>query len=318
MGYTVVRSQVGLLLKMQMRKRQSSMTLGRCFCFAILLLLFAFPLSAAEVVVEFLDGFLEFQEDEAWLEADIGDTLPADCTIRLGEESFVELADERGKITISAPGIYNLSELLKSRSEKQKRLGGFLKQALTRVVEEPEATESVSMGVRAAEVEDEPFQWMDEEEEIVAQGKDLLAEGLYQEALIFFQDAIEDWGLTEEGALAFYLGVTYAMLGENAKALRRLSVLEPDPWEDYYADWAVLTGQLYMDSLAYQRALEVFKGYLSEYPPDETAQLVLYLSGLCHRELGNEEVAEESFRQAYQILPESDVGKRIADELDVR
>jgi tetratricopeptide (TPR) repeat protein len=277
----------------------------------------ALSLQAEEAVVEFVDGAVEVQEGSEWIEVGIGDSLAEESTLRIGPDSLVELSGLRGKITITAAGTYALADLLRSQGERKTLLGGFMKNALARVVSEPEAEEAVSMGVRAAEAEEETFEWMDEEEELLIQGKDLLADGLYAEALELFTEAEELWDIDEEGPFGFYIGVTYAMLGETGRALQRLLALDPPPWEDYFADWAVLTGQLLMESMDYGRAVEFFHEYLRENSAGAGAQTIWYLTALCERELGHVEAAAESFRRAYTLDPDSELGRKIASEESV-
>lgn len=292
--------------------------ISRIWLAAVLITTAALAPRAEEAVVEFVDGTVEVQEDSGWIEVDIGDSLPEGSTLRIGSDSLAELSSSRGRITITAPGTYVLADLFQDRGGRKALLGGFMKNALARAVAEPGAEESVSMGVRAAEVEEESFEWMDEEEELLNQGKDLLADGLYAEALDLFTEAEELWGLEGQGAFGFYIGVTYAMLGENGRALQRLLSLDPAPWEDYFTEWAVLTGELLMESLDYARAVQIFQRYLQESPAGPSAQTVWYLTALSQREEGHRDAAADSFRRAYRVDPDSELGRKIASEESVR
>ena len=124
--------------------------------------------------------------------------------------------------------------------------------------------------------------------------------------------------MEEQGSFGFYIGVTYAMLGENGRALQKLLALDPPPWEDYFTDWVLLTGQLLMESLSYERAVQIFQRYLQESPAGPSAQTVWYLTALSQREEGHRDAAADSFRRAYRLDPNSELGRKIASEESVR
>ncbi|HUJ75706.1 MAG TPA: hypothetical protein VL359_12635, partial [bacterium] len=70
----------------------------------LLVLLVAGSAAAQNVSVSYLEGDARVGGGAAWRELSIGDRLPAEAVLRVGESSYVELATAGVAILLSQPG----------------------------------------------------------------------------------------------------------------------------------------------------------------------------------------------------------------------
>ena len=93
----------------------------------------------------------------------------------------------------SEAGTYFVSELI--NSSRQVTSWGIVRMVrgkIRNLFQGQPDLESTTMGVCAKEMEEDPgFEWMDEEEEAVDQGKALLGEHRYEEAVGCFEEVLE-------------------------------------------------------------------------------------------------------------------------------
>jgi len=271
-----------------------------------------------ELEVVFLDGILEIRDGGSWIESEVGDLIDRESYVRLEEDGIVEFFDGSLSVTISTSGVYHLAGLFQKVAERSssKDLGLFLENVLEEVAGKPRSrTAAVVMGVRAKEADEPQIGWIDEEEEILREGKDLLEQGKYDEALRFFRNAESEAIDEEERHFAFYVGYTLALQGKKGAALQKLMHIDPEVTAPYYEDWVLVQGQLFYESLAYERAVRVFEEYLTATPEGDNRQAVSFLAALCYRELGDTEQPQKHMDLAYRIDPDSEIGRAAREQM---
>ena len=120
---------------------------------AIFLALTASLLFAQDIVVADADGVLEVRNGARWSELFIGDFVAQDAEIRLGEDSYAELASSDTTVKISRSGEYRVNELIELTSRTQTAgVGSFLMNQVNRLSRQNRPDEQTSAGgARASE-----------------------------------------------------------------------------------------------------------------------------------------------------------------------
>jgi len=268
------------------------------------------PAQTTEVV--FLEGTAEEKTATGWHRLETGDFLAIDTVFRVGANTILELTGDLHSLTISSSGIFSLKEILKDHGVRSsdKRLGRFLSNALKAILagkmKEPEV---VVFGARAQEAKDAELTWLDVEEENLRKGRTLLRAEKYEQALHHFQKANAEAFGDEADHYQFFVCYCYALMGKKALALQTLNAMMPDKSVSFYDDWILVRGQLFYESMAYRRSLDLFEQYIALYPAGSKRQSAHLFSGLCHRELGDKKAACSEFEKAYQADPDSEMGE---------
>jgi tetratricopeptide (TPR) repeat protein len=279
----------------------------------IALLLSAVSVSAVDVEVLYLDGYLDVKDSGDWYEVYIGDVLKENDTIKLDKDSYAELMADDVKITLTQAGTYTISDLLQASGAMDSAgIGTMISGKFKTMFEETAKGPSTVGGVRAAEVESasDSISWMGSEaEEMIKAGKKLLGEGDLEEAFNTFQDGY-DFAMDEEEeySLLFFMGYSKAMMGEIKESLEYLSQVEPNTEADYYHELFILRGQMLVQTFGYEQAIE----WLQEYEPTDDsvsgAQTVYILMGLAYKAMGQNGDATSILRKAVNLAPGSEEG----------
>ena len=169
--------------------------------------------------------------------------------------------------------------------------------------------ETTVMGARAAEVGKDEFEWMDEDEEMLKEGQALLKEGEFEDAAALFEEALEYAAEEKVGEFSYYLGYTYSLLERGGPALKYLTDITPDSLDPFYEEWVLVTGELLVKNLSYDKALVVFEPYIDVYPNGRHIQPVLVLSGLSSRETGDTVKQQKYLSRAVGLGPDTEWGK---------
>ena len=269
---------------------------------------------AQDLDVDFIDGTVEVRDGDDWEEIFIGDTVDRRSVIRVGDGAIVELSGAEIRLTVSNAGTYTLSDLLAGSSPgSSKSLQGFLQNSLSVVMDKSTASASAAqMGARADKATEKKFEWIDEDDEILEEGRALIEDRLYDKAVEFFEEEMEYAEDYVAGHYLFYLGYAHAMLGKRGLALKELGSIDPDPSEEYFGEWSLTFGQLLYESLAFEDSLKVFKAYLEQSPEGKNAQEAYAFTGLCYQQLGDNSAAAGSFKSAVALDPDSDIAKLVA------
>ncbi|MBN2553376.1 MAG: tetratricopeptide repeat protein [Spirochaetales bacterium] len=279
------------------------------------------PVAAAvwsgDVTVDYIFGTVEVRSEAGWLPVEIGTAVADNALLRLGAASVAELSSGGLKITLSEAGTYIVSELTKSsRQVSSWGIGKIVRAKIRNLFSTRNEQYSDPGGVRQERIEGPGIEFMDEEVDAVEEGKSALEQERYEEAVQYFEEALElDYGRNRPLYL-FYIGYAYAMAGRYGPAMRYLSESELSPSSEHYADYVLIKGQLLLETQSCQAAQELFEQFVQRYADHEYTQTVHLLSAFCSIRLGQRAAAEQSLKKACDLDPSSDAGKQARAMLD--
>jgi len=272
---------------------------------AVFFVFLPLPLAAQSLKADYVEGIVQISTPSGWKDLNPGDALSASSKIRLEAGGLAELVQGATRISVSQPGTYVVGELLNaSKKVSSWQLGNVVGGKLKVAVAGGKQSGTAVMGVRgAAAGEPEGIEWIEvaESEEAIAQGKSLLDSERYDEALKVFQDALEQANPEEGNTILYYIATVYSEQGKTALALRTIDRADIQPQETLYTDMVLLKGRLFLESLAFNDALELFNRQLKLNPDGSFAQALLILSSYCYRGLGKSEGARESLEKAMRL-----------------
>ena len=277
----------------------------------LVILITAIPLVAEDLLVEYVEGTLEVKEGSNWYELYIGDTVPENSVIRLSDSGFAELSTQNVTVTLSDDGTYNTQSLFRSGQKIASwNIGGVVNSKLSKLLGPGQQGETAVMGVRGAAADQGELTWVEEGEEFMAKGKKLLAEGLFDEAIVAFKEGA-DWALTEDerSEYLFYAAYAHSLKGDNALALIMLEDMALSSSSAIFTDYVLLKGKLLIENLAFADALDLFSEYLKHPDMGETTQVVYFLSAVCQQGLDNKSQAEKFLQDAIKINASSEYGR---------
>lgn len=291
--------------------------------FVISLIILTSPAFNAEVLtVDYLNGMIELQEGSEWIELFIDDQISSTSVIKLSESSFIELINGNSRFSLIQPGVYHLETII-NESAKINSYGidTILTLKMSAIVSDDDSNVGgeTAMGVRADEVEIE-MEWMGDDilNDFLETGIARIMEKKYEDAIQIFEQAV-DWADDEQAVLFFYYtALAYTELGNYGIASSYIKNVHFDMDMPAYQDYIVLLGKLLIFSIAYNEALSIFNNYLNHYdnPAPETAQVVYYLSSICHMNLGDNESAIFALNRAKKINPSNEIGKLAVEMLN--
>ena len=274
----------------------------------ILILIAAIPLVAEDLLVEYVEGILEIKEGSSWAELYIGDMVPENSMIRLSDNGFAELSTRNVTVTLSDDGTYNTQSLLRSGQKVASwDIGSVVNSKLSKLISPAQQGETAVMGVRGAAADQGELTWVEEGGEFMEKGKQLLVEGLFDEAIAAFKDGA-DWALTEDerSEYLFYAAYAHSLKGDNAVSLIMLEDMALGSDSAIFTDYMLLKGKLLIENLAFSDALDLFSEYLKHPDMGETTQVVYFLSAVCHQGLDNKTQAEKLLQDAIKINASSE------------
>lgn len=277
----------------------------------LLILIAAIPLVAEDLLVEYVEGTLEIKEGSSWIELYIGDMVPETSLIRLSDNGFTELSTPTVTITLSDDGTYDARSLLRSGQKVASwDIGNVVNSKLSKLISPGQQGETAVMGVRGAAADQGELTWVEEGEEFMEKGKQLLVDGLYDEAIPVFKDGAA-WALTDDERYEylFYAAYAHSLKGDNAVALIMLEDMALGSDAAIFTDYALLKGKLLIENLAFADALDLFSEYLKHPDMGETTQVVYFLSALCHQGLDNKTQAKKFLQDAIKIDASSEYGQ---------
>jgi Tfp pilus assembly protein PilF len=302
-GYNRVKAGTGMNVKISV---------------VLLVILIPTAVFALDYTVDYIYGAVEVKTALGWQPVEIGTTVSEGSALRVGAGGVAELSSGSIRITLGEAGMYYVSEL--TSSSRQVSSWGIVQIVRGKIRNlfrgQPEL-ESTAMGVRAEEMEEDiGFDWMDEEEEAADEGKSLLEEQRYEEAVQYFEEALELADDQSRCLYLFYIGYAYAMAGKSGLAMRYLNEAEPSHFMAHYGDYVLLKGQLLLEGQAYQAALKLFDAFLQRFPDHEDSQSVYFLSAFCNKQIGREAEARALLRKAYTLDPSSETGRKAESMLE--
>lgn len=283
----------------------------RASAFVLLILIAAIPLFAEDLLIEYVEGTLEIKERAIWAELYIGDMIPENSLIRLSGNGFAELSTRAFTITLSDDGTYNTQSLLRSGQKIASwDIGSVVNSKLSKLITPGEQGQTAVMGVRGAAADEDQLTWVEEGGEYLEKGKQLLVDGLFDEAIPVFKEGA-DWALTAEERYEylFYAAYAHSLKGDNAVALIMLEDMQLGSEAVFFTDYVLLKGKLLIENLAFADALDLFSEYLKHPDMGETTQVVYFLSAVCHQGLDNTNQAQKFLQDAYKIDNNSEYGR---------
>jgi len=288
----------------------------------IALTVLSFAAFSEDLVVQYLEGFVERSTNSRWEEVYIGDELPLDSTIRVSENGFAEFSLGDLKISVKEDGIYLLNDLVGSSKQVNSwGLGNLVTTKIKTALTSSSSGQTAVMGVRGAAAGGETdIEWIEAggSAELLKEGMALLEKARYNEALDNFNEGLAISFGEEEQLFLYYVGYTQSLKGHSALALNTLERVEVDPQSSYYSDLILLRGRMLIESLSFNEALEFFKSHTNRYPEGDLTQAVLLLSSYCYRGLEDTFQALQVLQSAYEWNPDSALGKeaqRLMEEL---
>jgi len=294
----------------------------RCNVVLIALTFLVFGAYSEDLVVQYLEGFVEQNTRTGWQEVYIGDDLPIESTIRVSENGFAEFSLGDLKISVKEDGVYQLSDLVGSSKQVSSwDLSNLVSTKIKTALTSPGSGQTAVMGVRGAAAESgAEIEWIEAggSAELLQEGLALLEKTRYSEALDVFNEGLSISYGEEEQLFLYYVGYTQSLDGQFALALNTLERVEVDPQSSYYSDLILLRGRMLIESLAFEEALEFFKTHTNRYPEGDLTQAVLLLSSYCYRGLDDTFQALQVLQRARDLNPDSALGieaQRLMEEL---
>lgn len=283
----------------------------------------AVTLFSQDYTVDYIDGIVDIQKDRSWLEVFTGDIIDSGATLKLGNDSIIELSKGPTRLVLSQAGIYSLKNL-EFPSARNNEVGSMITHKLKVMVGNTRTGKSAVMGVRASDAAEEPnLEWMTSESaEFIQSGKMKLeqadipgAEEDFRQALSYAQDFSEEQELE---TARFYLGYTNTLLEKSGPALKILSQIRPDTAQDFYNELYILRGNLLIESLAFDNAIQWLETFKPDKASVEIQQTIALLTGIAYQGQGNSQKARSMFLLANELEPGSETGviaKKLAADL---
>ncbi len=273
---------------------------------------------AQPLSVEYVDGLLEMRSGNAWQEVYIGDSVPEQAVLRLSEDGIAELSAGSVTITLDRDGTYSVADLLRSGKQVAGwNLGGIVNSKLNKLVAPSQEGQTAVMGVRGAAQGEQQLEWVDEGEQYLKRGKDLLGKGEYLAATdVLLEGAELAFSKEERQEYLFYAAYSQNQAGNNGRALALLEQVDGRPGMPFFGDYVLLKGRLMIEGLDFEGALALFDQYLRQPGSDETQQVVRFMKALCQQQLGRTSDARQTLEGAWRLDPGSEYGKAAKQMLD--
>jgi tetratricopeptide (TPR) repeat protein len=289
----------------------------------ILTVFIGLTLAAEDLSVDYIDGYLDVQRGSRWVEVFPGDVVSTGDTIRLDQDSFAELRGRNKTLSLTEPGIYEVSRLLAAQTETASLgLGSIVSGKLSVLLNDSQVkTQSAVGGVRASEAAAAPvIDWMESESlELIDKGKELLAAGNTGGAIRQFEEAYDlAMDDQEETMASYHLGYAYAVEGNTGKALKYLTLTDADPYLENYHNHILLAGNLLINSFAYEKAAALFDSYNpsgAAYKAPETEQMIYLLHGMSLKMKGDTALAGNWLRKSINVDSQSDTAAKARELL---
>jgi tetratricopeptide (TPR) repeat protein len=277
--------------------------------------------AAEDLTVVYLEGWVDVRSGGSWSEVTIGDTLESSATVRLDEDSLLELTGGGRELTLTEPGTYTLSNLLRNISARERvGYGTLLASKLKSAVRgrRDETEQSAVGGVRGDSLGEPELGWVEDDTAgLVSAGRKALEREEYDLARELFLEAYDyAYEPEAERRILFSLALTEDLRGARSSALSYLEGVEFAPGEELYDDYVLLRGKLLIDSFEYRHAVALLREYLSS-PEDgssESLQTAYFLLGIAYDGLGDPR-SGRFLTKAFEIDPSSDVGRAAASLL---
>ncbi len=281
-----------------------------------LLMLSPLLLSGEELIVDYVEGFVEVHTRDGWVEVFIGDIVDEDSSIRLEPGSLLELSGTNIHLTLTTEGTYSIQDLIKSSTERSTSGVGSLiaNKLLPLGGSSSVGSRSAVGGVRGDFADEETFSWVESEAaELIERGKQLLSESDFEKALEVFKEAYDFAYEDEVDEVLYYLGYSSYLLGDIISAERYLSQIDVKQDSSYYSNLILLKGNIYLETFAYQKAISLFDNFLTtergRILDPSLKQTVYLMEAMAFQGLGNREKTIDLLTKTVEIDNLSEAGK---------
>lgn len=216
--------------------------------------------------VAYVEGDAQVALSGSWTSVAIGDIVPAQGRIRLGEGTCVELAMSDGKLVLDRPGTYAIPRLLAVRGVRERAgAGKIVSQIIVSASGRAVPRQSAAMGVRSV-----PIPGLEElgvtetrAQTLLAAGKDAIQAGRYGEAKEKLTQALAAASEQEASETRFFLAQAQFLAGDVRAALATTADLAPAEGDPRRSDCVLFKAELLIETSAYVDAIE----WLSRYEP---------------------------------------------------
>ncbi|MFP4179295.1 MAG: tetratricopeptide repeat protein [Spirochaetaceae bacterium] len=274
----------------------------------LLLFLGSGILYAQNYYLLFLDGNAEIREKGKWHSLEIGDTAPAESTIRLSDGAIAEFDGDGDTVVFSSPGTYSLSTSASRPAKKQSSTASSIFSRLSKAGGEASEGKSEVMGVRGSEaVQAEEFTWMDEDSAYFEEAIEAFSMRDYSLALEILEHDVDPIVLDDQGSYWYYLAASYDSLGRRGPALKIVRNHKTENYSSVHNDYLFLRGRLYFESGSYKEAADAFGAFLENERDPAKKQLAYYILGLARKELGETGAGTDALREAININADAEI-----------
>ena len=280
---------------------------------ALVVLLFgtAFNLNAQQLSVAYLEGEVEMQSGVKWVQLSIGDEIPADSKLRLGEGSYIELRGASASFSFSQPGTYSLRELINaSRKTETNKFNAAIVGVLQNLVTNHTVNLGAAAGARGANKStQEQEDWMNSTAQVFLEaGKEFIESGEYAKAIDRFQKALSVASADEVPEIKYYLAYAYSLNGNTRDTFRQISEVRPTGEEDG-PDYALLKAKFFLDTSAFNQAVEVLTAQSEVLQQDQQrATMYFFLLALGYRGIGDKENERKSLSRVISMSSARNIG----------
>lgn len=271
-------------------------------------------LSAADIAVTYLEGQAQIQKGSGWGDLAIGDKVPQEAVLRLGDASYLELSAGGSTISLNQAGTYSLRDLLSLASKVHS--GGTLKAitgSLSRLLNGPAQVQTAVMGARGAK-QGEQTEWVESDADVFRiEGLDALDRGDYANAIAQFHQAVAAADPDELPQITYDLAYAYSVSGDTRDSIKTLADVRPTGGESWAGDYALLKAKLMVDTYAFGQEVTWLTGGGASLAQDaERAQLYYFLLAVGYQGLTDMASEKKTLAKAISIAPDTDIGKAAA------
>lgn len=134
--------------------------------FAVLAFMAGTAVFAADLTATWIEGTVERKQGSSWAAVKLGDIVKSNDVVRLAASSLAEFSDGHQKVTLTAPGTFSLSTMLRAGASQDKRKASLLDRLARILSSERKPAQDAVGGVRgAAKDETDATPWVDGEGE---------------------------------------------------------------------------------------------------------------------------------------------------------
>lgn len=294
---------------------RDAMRVAKLLTLGLLLTMGGLNAIAQDVLVVFVDGAVYATAAGSRSELEIGAAVAPDATIEVDANAFVEFRVGSRSLAFSRPGRYQLQDALRLTDNRPEAPLQDLVGRRVRVVlgnQSGPRTETAVAGARASDAgAGSDLEWAGGEstDELIDSALAALDAGDPQTAYDIMLDASLFAGEAELARVEVYFGYVASLAGDTAEALDYLGRHPVVQQTDYYQMHLLTLAGLYVETFAFDAAIELLEPFLARDERDAQAdQLALLLLGFAYSGQGDTAAAAAAFDRAIAIDPDSEIG----------